>query len=118
MTVKALMNHLAARDKPLPTLYVKSADGRKGSISDIRSIFKEARRKSPCLLVFEDLETLVTPTSRSFFLNELDGMESNDGIMMIGNNLTLAESVRCGLTLDNRKHKLSGKVRRWHHKTT
>ena len=39
---------------------------------------------SPCLLVFEDLDSLITDKVKSFFLNEVDGLESNDGIMMIG----------------------------------
>jgi len=39
---------------------------------------------APCLLIFEDLDSLVTATTRSYFLNEVDGLESNDGILMIG----------------------------------
>lgn len=39
---------------------------------------------APCLLIFEDLDSLVTDKVRSYFLNEVDGLESNDGIMMIG----------------------------------
>lgn len=39
---------------------------------------------APCLLIFEDLDSLVTDKTRSYFLNEVDGLESNDGILMIG----------------------------------
>ena len=39
---------------------------------------------APCLLVFEDIDSLVSPASRSYFLNEVDGLESNHGILMIG----------------------------------
>lgn len=39
---------------------------------------------APCLLIFEDLDSLVTEKTRSYFLNEVDGLESNDGILMIG----------------------------------
>lgn len=39
---------------------------------------------APCLLIFEDLDSLITDQTRSYFLNEVDGLESNDGILMIG----------------------------------
>lgn len=39
---------------------------------------------APCLLIFEDLDSLVNDDIRSYFLNEVDGLESNDGILMIG----------------------------------
>lgn len=39
---------------------------------------------APCLLIFEDLDSLVKDETRSYFLNEVDGLESNDGILMLG----------------------------------
>lgn len=74
------MKSLYGRSEPVPTLYVKSIP-QQWAISDI---FGRARATAPCLLVFEDLDTLVTPSLRSYFLNEVDGLESNDGILMIG----------------------------------
>lgn len=74
------MKSLYGRSDPVPTLYVKSTP-QQWSIS---AIFARARATAPCLLVFEDLDTLVTPYLRSYFLNEVDGLESNDGILMIG----------------------------------
>ena len=38
---------------------------------------------SPCMLVLEDVETIVTPTTRSYFFNEIDGLENNSGILMV-----------------------------------
>lgn len=38
---------------------------------------------SPCLLVLEDIDTIVTAQTRSYFFNEVDGLENNDGIMMV-----------------------------------
>jgi len=35
-------------------------------------------------LVFEDLDSLITDRVKSFFLNEVDGLESNEGLMMLG----------------------------------
>jgi SpoVK/Ycf46/Vps4 family AAA+-type ATPase len=49
----------------------------------IRWIFQGARRQAPCLLVFEDLDSLITDNNRSFFLNEVDGLEDNDGLLMV-----------------------------------
>ena len=39
---------------------------------------------APSLLVFEDLDSLIQDKVRSYFLNEVDGLERNDGILMIG----------------------------------
>jgi transitional endoplasmic reticulum ATPase len=35
-------------------------------------------------LVFEDLDSIVSDNVRSFFLNQVDGLNNNDGILMIG----------------------------------
>jgi transitional endoplasmic reticulum ATPase len=32
--------------------------------------------------VFEDIDSLVNDHNRSFFLNEVDGLEDNDGLLM------------------------------------
>jgi len=47
-------------------------------------IFSKARQEAPCYLVFEDLDSLVNDRVRSFFLNEVDGLQENDGILMVG----------------------------------
>lgn len=73
------MKSLYARSDPVPTLYIKSIP----ALGSISAIFTKARATAPCILVFEDLDTLVN-RFRSYFLNEVDGLESNDGIMMIG----------------------------------
>lgn len=39
---------------------------------------------APCVLIFEDLDSMITEEVRSYFLNEVDGLDSNDGILMIG----------------------------------
>lgn len=58
------------------TLYVKSAS----TTYDIGSVFNMARQMTPCMLVFEDIDTIVTQNSRSYFFNEVDGLENNDGM--------------------------------------
>ena len=50
----------------------------------IREIFVKARQSTPCLLIFEDLDSLITNEVKSFFLNEIDGLESNEGLMILG----------------------------------
>jgi AAA+ superfamily predicted ATPase len=77
--VKALLNSVG-----LPCLYVKSFRSRFGTDhSNIRAVFQRARQATPCILVLEDLDSLVDETNRSFFLNELDGFAANAGILTI-----------------------------------
>lgn len=83
ISIKSLMRSLSRRSPPVPTLYVKSL-GRGADQDDIREIFDKARETAPCLVVFEDIDSLVSDRVKSFFLNEIDGLEGNDGIMMIG----------------------------------
>lgn len=85
ISIKALVNSLAARKESIPSLYVKSLDTMCGTPKwAIQQIFSKARVMAPCLLIFEDLDSMVTNKTRSYFLNEVDGLESNEGILMIG----------------------------------
>ncbi|KAF2156846.1 P-loop containing nucleoside triphosphate hydrolase protein [Myriangium duriaei CBS 260.36] len=79
VSIKALMHTLHQRDRPVPSLYVKAAP----STFDLGQVFSFARSCSPCMLVLEDLETIINPATRSYFLNEVDGLDSNDGILMV-----------------------------------
>ncbi|KAG4429171.1 hypothetical protein IFR05_015347 [Cadophora sp. M221] len=79
ISIKALMHTLADRKDSIPTLYVKTAP----ATGHIRNVFALARVMSPCLLVLEDIDTIVTAQTRSYFFNEVDGLEDNDGIMMV-----------------------------------
>jgi transitional endoplasmic reticulum ATPase len=105
-------NHksLAERSPPVPTLYVKSLDACAGPKWSVQQIFVKARRAAPCLLVLEDLDSLLESSIRSYFLNEVDGLSSNDGILMIGstNNLDqLDPSVTKRPSRFDRKHHFS-----------
>jgi hypothetical protein len=78
-TLKALINWLAQ-----PCLYVKSFKSRyDNDHAMIHSVFQRARQTTPCLLVFEDLDSLINDKNRSFFLNEMDGFATNTGIVVI-----------------------------------
>lgn len=78
--VKALINSMEQ-----PCLYVKSFHSPHGGPDDfsIRQVFDRARRTAPCILVLEDLDSLLAPQNRSFFLNELDGFAANIGIVAL-----------------------------------
>ena len=85
------MKALMTRPKPVPTLVVKTLTQRfYGPQMSVRQIFTKARQIAPCLLLFEDVDSLVTDQVRSYFFNEVDGLEDNEGILMIGstNNCT------------------------------
>jgi transitional endoplasmic reticulum ATPase len=88
-------------DKGFPPLYVKSFQslfsvsvssvsnnllfpGWQGEEAAMAAVFDKARQLSPCVIVLEDLDSLINDKNRSFFLNQLDGLESNDGLLVIG----------------------------------
>jgi SpoVK/Ycf46/Vps4 family AAA+-type ATPase len=77
--VKALVNELK-----IPCLYIKSFSAeRRLDQSNIRAIFDRARREAPCVVVMEDLDSLVTDENRAFFLNEMDGFAGNNGVAFL-----------------------------------
>ncbi len=78
-TVKALINALDQ-----PCLYVKSFKVDFGTDEEnIHRVFERARKSAPCILVMEDLDALITPQNRAFFLNELDGFVANAGVVVL-----------------------------------
>ncbi|NWJ48477.1 MAG: ATP-binding protein [Chloroflexi bacterium] len=77
--VKALINSLSK-----PCLYVKSIKTQRSDDEEnISQVFDRARKTAPCVLVLEDLDSLVTAQNRSFFLNEMDGFAANAGIVTL-----------------------------------
>ncbi|KAF2791997.1 P-loop containing nucleoside triphosphate hydrolase protein [Melanomma pulvis-pyrius CBS 109.77] len=79
ISLKALMHTIMDRKPPVVTLYVKTAP----QSYHLRAVFQMARAMTPCMLVLEDIDTIVTNSTRSYFFNEVDGLENNDGILMI-----------------------------------
>jgi transitional endoplasmic reticulum ATPase len=73
------MHTLSIRENPVVSLYVKAIR----ATWQISQIFQLARQMAPCLLILEDIDTLVTEQLRSYFFNEVDGLENNNGILMI-----------------------------------
>tara|TARA_R110002003_G_scaffold242_5_gene17266 strand:- start:3803 stop:5437 length:1635 start_codon:yes stop_codon:yes gene_type:complete len=90
ISIKAMMHMLYQRGiegddrMAVPTLYVRTLASFGGPEYSLRSIFAKARQEAPCYLVFEDLDSIVNDNVRSYFLNEVDGLKSNDGILMVG----------------------------------
>lgn len=78
ISLKAIMKYSG-----VPSLYVKTFKTYGGDELGIRMIFERARAEAPCVLVFEDIDSLVTEENRSFLLNEIDGLEDNDGLLMV-----------------------------------
>ncbi|KAG8904720.1 hypothetical protein FRB99_001306 [Tulasnella sp. 403] len=79
ISLKAVM-----KESPHPSLYVKNFNSYAGEEYAMQMVFDYARRKAPCILVLEDLDSLITDRNRSFFLNEIDGLQGNDGLLIIG----------------------------------
>lgn len=79
-TIKALINQLKR-----PCLYARSFKSKYDTEQEgVREFFARARRTAPCMVVLEDLDSLVSAESRAYFLNEMDGFASNTGILVIG----------------------------------
>ena len=78
-TLKALVNQLGK-----PCLYVKGFKSEyETDQENIRLVFQRARMTTPCLLILEDLDSMIDDKSRAFFLNELDGFETNTGVVVL-----------------------------------
>ncbi len=77
--LRALIRMLA-----LPCLYVTSLKS-KYSTEDasIDTVFSRAKDLTPCVLVFEDLDAMITDKNRSFFLNKLDGLSNTSGLITL-----------------------------------
>ncbi|ORX98434.1 P-loop containing nucleoside triphosphate hydrolase protein [Clohesyomyces aquaticus] len=90
ISIKAMMHSLYQRSitkngkMSVPTLYVRTLSSFAGPEYSLAQIFHKAREVAPCYLVFEDLDSIVDDRVRSYFLNEVDGLKSNDGILMVG----------------------------------
>ena len=78
--VKAIVNN-----SEVPCVYVRSFDlpGHPFPGAGIAMVFERARKIAPCIVVLEDLDALVRDDNRAYFLNELDGFERNDGMLVL-----------------------------------
>ena len=78
-TLKALINQLGK-----PCLYIRSFKAEYGTEEEnMAEVFKRARMTTPCVIVLEDLDSMIDNNNRAFFLNELDGFHANTGIVVL-----------------------------------
>jgi len=77
--VRALVKELN-----VSSLYVQSLSHPHHTAEQMwQRVFDRARGLRPCVLVLEDLDSLVNNENRSFFLNQLDGFEQNHGLIVL-----------------------------------
>jgi SpoVK/Ycf46/Vps4 family AAA+-type ATPase len=78
-TVKALINQLRQ-----PCLYIKGFKADYATEQEcMRRVFARARLTTPCLVVMEDVDSMIDDKNRAFFLNELDGFSANTGVVVL-----------------------------------
>ncbi|TFK55460.1 P-loop containing nucleoside triphosphate hydrolase protein [Heliocybe sulcata] len=82
ISIKAIMK--GCEEKGYLPLYVKSFQSYAGEEASMAMVFNKARQLAPCVLIMEDLDSLINDRNRSFFLNQVDGLEGNDGLLLIG----------------------------------
>jgi len=78
-TIKAIIGETG-----LPCIYVRNFKSERSSVArGIAAVFQRARQIAPCLVVMEDLDSLVPRENLSNLLNELDGLASNEGVLVL-----------------------------------
>ncbi|KAF7301826.1 ATP-dependent Zn protease [Mycena indigotica] len=82
ISIKVVMK--TCEDLGFAPLYVKSFQSWMGEEAAMLDVFSKARQLSPCVVVLEDLDALINDRNRSFFLNQLDGLQGNDGLLVVG----------------------------------
>ncbi|KAJ7044520.1 P-loop containing nucleoside triphosphate hydrolase protein [Mycena alexandri] len=82
ISIKVIMK--TCDEQGFAPLYVKSFQNYAGEEAAMAQVFDKARQLSPCVIVLEDLDALINDRNRSFFLNQLDGLQGNDGLLVIG----------------------------------
>lgn len=72
------------REMEKPCLYVRSArSSDEHEAESLQRLFGRARQMTPCVMVMEDLDSLVPQAKISSLLNELDGFATNHGLLVL-----------------------------------
>ncbi|THU84787.1 P-loop containing nucleoside triphosphate hydrolase protein [Dendrothele bispora CBS 962.96] len=84
-SIKVLLKDSVLQRQNCRGLYVKTFTTHRGMSPQfgVQTIFAHARQHAPCILVLEDLDAMLTDEVKSIFLNELDGLAPNHGILTI-----------------------------------
>lgn len=80
-----LCKAIAAATPGWPFLYVRDLS-EQPQREAIKTIFERARLLAPCVLAFEDIDGLVGDFNRTIFLNEMDGFQSNEGVLVVASS--------------------------------
>ena len=82
LTLQALINRLEK-----PVIYVRSLKTSRWDDTTehecLRRIFNRARQIAPCVVVWEDIDSLITHDNRAAFLNEMDGFRGLEGVLSL-----------------------------------
>jgi transitional endoplasmic reticulum ATPase len=96
---KTLMMRALASDAKINFIYVNVSDIMSKwygeSEARLRELFANARKNAPCILFFDEIDTIgvkreshtgdsVTPRLLSLMLSEIDGLHSDDGVIIVG----------------------------------
>ncbi|MEW9491817.1 MAG: AAA family ATPase [Candidatus Aramenus sulfurataquae] len=96
---KTMMMRALASEAKINFIYVNVSDIMSKwygeSESRLRELFANARKNAPCLLFFDEIDTIgvrreshtgdsVTPRLLSLMLSEIDGLQSDDGVIVVG----------------------------------
>ncbi|WP_338603505.1 AAA family ATPase [Sulfolobus tengchongensis] len=96
---KTMMMRALANESKLNFLYVNISDIMSKwygeSEARLRELFNNARKNAPCILFFDEIDTIgvkreshtgdsVTPRLLSLMLSEIDGLHSDDGVIIVG----------------------------------
>lgn len=73
--IRVILNQL-----PVPRLIVKNFGD---DADDVQDVFDKVRELAPCVLVLEDIDSLIKPGLLSAVLNSLDGTEPLQGVLVL-----------------------------------
>jgi hypothetical protein len=81
---KTLTGKIIANTYKVTFIYVTSLQSPHQTPSQcLRDIYERAQDQAPCVVLIEDLDSQIDRSSRTVFLNILDGFDHNEGILTI-----------------------------------
>lgn len=83
-TGKTMLCKAMIRSRSEPVVYLRDLASAGSPTHAIKEVFERARKIAPCFLILEDIDGLINSdygAVRTTFLNELDGMQPNHGIL-------------------------------------
>lgn len=104
MVLKAMVNRLR-----VACIYVRTLEMSHWSEQNsIAMVFARAREMAPCMVVMEDLDSMITSENLSYLLNELDGFRPLEGVLTVA---TTNHLDRIDTALTERPSRFDRKIR-------